>query len=64
MAGALLTAAEAAGTAAACLDTIVDYLNTRKQFGRLIGSFQALKHRAAEMFALARDPHDRHRSLR
>lgn len=42
--GALLTAAEATGSAASCLDTIVDYLKTRKQFGRLIGSYQALKH--------------------
>jgi alkylation response protein AidB-like acyl-CoA dehydrogenase len=42
--GALLVAAEATGCAAAALDTIVDYLTTRKQFGRLIGSYQALKH--------------------
>jgi len=42
--GALLTAAEATGSAASCLDTVVDYLKTRKQFGKLIGSYQALKH--------------------
>jgi acyl-CoA dehydrogenase len=42
--GALLLAAESAGSAASCLDTIVDYLKTRKQFGKLIGSYQALKH--------------------
>lgn len=42
--GALLVAAEACGSAAACLDTTVEYLRTRKQFGRLIGSYQALKH--------------------
>jgi len=42
--GALLVAAEATGSAAACLDTTVEYLKTRKQFGRLIGSYQALKH--------------------
>jgi acyl-CoA dehydrogenase len=42
--GALLVAAEATGSASACLDTIVEYLKTRKQFGKLIGSYQALKH--------------------
>lgn len=42
--GALLAAAEASGSTAACLDTVVDYLKTRKQFGKLIGSYQALKH--------------------
>jgi len=42
--GALLVAAEAAGSTAACLDTVVEYLKTRKQFGQLIGSYQALKH--------------------
>ncbi len=47
--GALLLAAEATGSAAACLDTTVEYLKTRKQFGRLIGSYQALKHPAVEL---------------
>lgn len=47
--GALLTAAEAAGTTGACLDTVVEYLNTRKQFGNLIGSYQALKHPMVEI---------------
>jgi alkylation response protein AidB-like acyl-CoA dehydrogenase len=42
--GALLAAAEATGSSAACLDTVVEYLKTRKQFGKLIGSYQALKH--------------------
>ena len=42
--GALLTSAEQTGSAAACLDTVVEYLKTRKQFGKLIGSYQALKH--------------------
>lgn len=47
--GALLVAAEATGSAGACLDTIVDYLNTRKQFGKLIGSYQALKHPSVQI---------------
>ena len=47
--GSLLVAAEAAGSTGACLDTIVDYLKTRKQFGKLIGSYQALKHPAVDI---------------
>ena len=47
--GALLLAAEATGSAAACLDTVVEYLKTRKQFGKLIGSYQALKHPAVDI---------------
>jgi acyl-CoA dehydrogenase len=47
--GALLVAAEACGSAGACLDTTVEYLKTRKQFGKLIGSYQALKHPCVEM---------------
>ena len=48
--GALLTAAEATGSAAACLATITDYLKTRKQFGKLIGSYQALKHPTVDIY--------------
>jgi alkylation response protein AidB-like acyl-CoA dehydrogenase len=40
----LLLAAEMCGGASAVLVTIVEYLKTRKQFDRLIGSYQALKH--------------------
>ena len=47
--GALLVAAEATGSSGACLDTIVEYLTTRKQFGKLIGSYQALKHPTVEI---------------
>ena len=47
--GAVLVAAEATGSAAACLDTVVEYLKTRKQFGKLIGSYQALKHPSVDI---------------
>lgn len=47
--GALLYAAEAAGSTAACMDLTVDYLKTRKQFGHLIGSYQSLKHPMVEV---------------
>ncbi len=43
-AACLLVAAEMCGGAAGVIATTVEYLKTRKQFGRLIGSYQALKH--------------------
>ncbi len=42
-------AAEQLGGAQQCLDSTVAYVATRKQFGRAIGSFQAVKHRCAEL---------------
>ena len=38
--GALLTAAETTGAAGKCLNSITEYLKTRKQFGKLIGSIR------------------------
>ncbi|GAB2760082.1 acyl-CoA dehydrogenase [Nocardioides salsibiostraticola] len=46
-------AAEAAGVARWCLATAVDYAKVREQFGRPIGSFQAIKHLCAEMLETA-----------
>jgi len=43
-------AAEMLGHAAQSFDVTLEYLKTRVQFGQLIGSFQALQHRAAKMF--------------
>jgi alkylation response protein AidB-like acyl-CoA dehydrogenase len=43
-------AAEMLGSAQEAFDRTVQYLKDRKQFGVAIGSFQALKHRAAQMF--------------
>ena len=45
-----LMAAEAAGIARWCVDSVVAYLLVREQFGRPIGSFQALQHKAATLF--------------
>jgi alkylation response protein AidB-like acyl-CoA dehydrogenase len=42
--------AEMLGGMSACFEMTLEYLRTRKQFGVPIGSFQALKHRAARMF--------------
>lgn len=44
----LAIAAECVGTMEAALDQTVRYLGTRRQFGRAIGSFQAVQHRLAE----------------
>jgi alkylation response protein AidB-like acyl-CoA dehydrogenase len=40
---------EAVGAARHCLELTVSHLKTREQFGRPIGSFQALQHRAADL---------------
>ncbi len=47
---AILLAAEQVGAASRCLDRTVAYTKDRVQFGRPIGSFQALKHRMADMY--------------
>jgi alkylation response protein AidB-like acyl-CoA dehydrogenase len=47
--GRVAIAAEMMGYALECFDRTVEYLKEREQFGALIGSFQALQHRAAHM---------------
>jgi len=48
--GAALLAAEQLGVAEWCLETTVEYAKTRRQFARQIGSYQAIKHRLADVW--------------
>jgi alkylation response protein AidB-like acyl-CoA dehydrogenase len=50
-AGRVGAAAEQTGVASGAMDMTVDYLKQRKQFGKLIGEFQALQHRAAHLYS-------------
>jgi alkylation response protein AidB-like acyl-CoA dehydrogenase len=50
-AGRTGAAAELVGVGAASMDMTVDYLKQRKQFGKLIGEFQALQFRAAHLYS-------------
>jgi alkylation response protein AidB-like acyl-CoA dehydrogenase len=54
---AILLAAEQIGAATKCLDLTVDYTKDRVQFGRPIGSFQALKHRMADLYVAVQSAH-------
>src|ERR1700722_19532118 len=47
--GALATAAQLVGAGQALLDAAVDYAKQRAQFGRVIGSYQAIKHKLADV---------------
>ena len=49
-AGRVGSAAELVGVAAGASTMTVEYLKQRKQFGKLIGEFQALQHRAAHLY--------------
>jgi len=46
----VMLAAEMIGCAQQSFDLSIDYLKVRKQFGKTIGSYQALQHRAAELY--------------
>lgn len=47
--GVLATAAQLVGAAEALRDAAVDYAKQRSQFGRVIGSYQAIKHKLADV---------------
>jgi alkylation response protein AidB-like acyl-CoA dehydrogenase len=47
--GALATAAQLVGAGQALLDAAVEYAKQRAQFGRVIGSYQAIKHKLADV---------------
>ncbi len=49
-AGRVGAAAEMVGVGSGAMDMTIDYLKQRKQFGQLIGEFQALQHRAAHLY--------------
>ena len=49
-AAVVLQCAESVGVAARAFEMTCGYVNQRSQFGRLIGSFQAIKHRIADMY--------------
>ncbi len=51
LAGRVGSAAEGVGVAGGVMDMTVDYLKQRKQFGKLIGEFQALQHRASHLYS-------------
>lgn len=54
----LLDAAALAGLSEAALEMAVDYAGVREQFGRPIGTFQAIKHRCADMAVASRGAND------
>jgi alkylation response protein AidB-like acyl-CoA dehydrogenase len=49
-AGAALLASEQLGVAEWCLTTTVEYVKVRRQFARQVGSYQAIKHRLADLW--------------
>jgi alkylation response protein AidB-like acyl-CoA dehydrogenase len=54
---AVMSSAEMLGAARRCLDMSVEYAKVREQFGQPIGSFQAIRHRCAEMLLEIENAH-------
>src|SRR4029434_6016678 len=55
--GAVGAAAEMLGASRRCLDMAVEYAKVREQFGQPIGSFQAIRHKCAEMLLEVENSH-------
>ncbi|HEV8584701.1 MAG TPA: acyl-CoA dehydrogenase family protein [Methylomirabilota bacterium] len=55
--GAVGAAAEMLGAARRCLDMSVEYAKVREQFGQPIGSFQAIRHKCADMLLDVENSH-------
>ena len=55
--GAVGVAAEMLGASRRCLDMAVEYAKVREQFGQPIGSFQAIRHKCAEMLLEVENSH-------
>ncbi len=55
--GAVAACAEMLGAARRCLDMAVEYAKVREQFGQPIGSFQAIRHKCAEMLLEVENSH-------
>src|SRR6185503_20246942 len=55
--GAVGASAEMLGAARRCLDMAVGYAKVREQFGQPIGSFQAIRHKCAEMLLEVENSH-------
>ena len=54
---AVCASAEMLGAARRCLDMSVSYVKVREQFGQVLGSFQAIRHRCAEMLLEVENAH-------
>jgi alkylation response protein AidB-like acyl-CoA dehydrogenase len=54
---AVMSSAEMLGAARRCLDMSVEYVKVREQFGQPVGSFQAIRHRCAEMLLEVENAH-------
>ncbi|WP_137893723.1 acyl-CoA dehydrogenase family protein [Ramlibacter sp. 2FC] len=62
-AGALLSCVQSVGAVGAMIEQTIEYLNTRMQFGVLLATFQALRHRVVDMYVAYESAHGLVRQL-